>query len=289
MTQQPFLKPVGAGPEGTEPPGTTEADRRTSSKARADRPLPTDRLRFANQEQVLIEVANLSGNNRRGITAEEMSTAIGLKGGTGGLNSRFFRSANWFEAVGRGEYTASRGLLDYVQHINVDPTAKYEAAAGMRDEVRGSWFWTALEPLLVGGRPIKQTVALLALAKAAGASDHTDQLDTILEWLTWVGLIVRDGDTITLRAAAGSAATEEKDTPAEADDEDTAPSEDDQQLSIDSRHDTLVSSGPQGGGSGDTKALVEFNMSVRITAEDARSLSDEQMKFLIEFAEKLRR
>ena len=117
-------------------------------------------------------MAALSGNNRRGVTAESMSAAVGLKGGTGGLNSRFFRTAGWFDGVGRGEYTASPGLLQYVRHTSVAPDDTFAATSLMREEVKQSWFWEVLEPMLASGQPVKATVALLQLANTANATSH---------------------------------------------------------------------------------------------------------------------
>jgi hypothetical protein len=295
MTQQTHLRSIDdqarftAAKEVTDnsatPPGGQASDpSRSPAKARADKALPTDRLRFNNQEQVLLEVAHLSGNSRRGCTAEEMSASIGLKGGTGGLNSRFFRSAGWFEGVGRGLYTASQGLREYARHITIDPDDQFTASALMRDESRKSWFWNTLEPMLETGRPLAVRTALLALAKEAGASDHAAQLETIVEWLAWVGLIVREGDSIRLREASELVAQE---SIAELDQQNGAGLESDHVV-IDEEVGPTPVVEPARQPVEDTGALVSFNLSVRLTADDVKELSDEKMQFLIDFASKLR-
>jgi hypothetical protein len=299
MSTQSYLQPVGeqqalskAGTEtadngqtGPTPPsgGDVGGSARTA-RPRAEKALPTDRLKFDNQLKVLRNVAITSGNNRRGSTAEAMSAAIDLSGGTGGLNSRFFRSAGWFESVGRGEYTASPGTLAWNQHTSIDPDARYEATALMRTEVKGSWFWETLEPLLVTGQPVAIKLALLELAKAAGATNHAAQLETIVQWLVWVGLIVREGDQIRLRptepafekAASGADATHAGDP-------------------IDSGDDVMsaalagsFSTSEQTSTSSDSDAIVSFNMSVRLTAADMQSLDQEQRDFVLALAERLR-
>lgn len=273
------------------PPTGNGGNSKREARARAEKALPTDRLKFDNQVAVLRAVAATSGNNRRGSTAMAMSAAIGLNAGTGGLNSRFFRSANWFESVGRGEYTASSGVLAYHQHITIDPDAQYEATAKMRDEVRTSWFWTTLEPMLASGHPINMKLAVLELAKAAGASSHTDQLQTIIEWLDWVGLIVREEGQIKLRASEGQQPSQEQGQDDIIDDilnndelEGAAPADDEFSSPGESGAAAAAASPPQG----DLGAIVSFNMSVRLTAADMKSLDQEQRDFVLALAERLR-
>lgn len=263
--------------------GTDDRGPRAASKARSGEPLPTDRLKFDNQLAVLQNVAITSGNNRRGSTAEAMSAAIGLNGGTGGLNSRFFRSAGWFEAVGRGEYTASPGLLAWNTHIGIDPEGHYEACAKMREEVQSSWFWQTLEPMLISGQPISNKLAILELAKTSGASSHQAQLDTILDWLAWVGLIDRIGDQIQLHASQ----------PAEADDTSTVGADTADGATVET-HATGTTDSPKGAGEGqaaaggDMDAIVSFSMSVRLTANDMAALDGDQRDFILSLAERLR-
>lgn len=271
----------------TPPGGSIPPSSRTQFKARPERPIPTDRLRFDNQVQVLKTVASLSGNNRRGVDAETMSAAIELKGGTGGLNSRFFRSVNWFESVGRGEYTASPGLLLYSRHINIDPDGHYEATEGMRGEMRRSWVWEVVGPMLESGNPIREKALLLPLAQAAGAQNHTAQLETIIEWLVWVGLALRDGEFVKL------AETEQSTSVAIPDDgssEPTGPTE----LNCPIRTESVeiappgTDEGRRGPVNAGSDAIISFNISVRLTAHDVQNLSDDQMQFVMGLAEKLR-
>jgi hypothetical protein len=273
---------------GTPPPGgTTPTNTRSTAKARPERPIPTDRLRFDNQLEVLKAVASLSGNNRRGVGAETMSASIGLKGGTGGLNSRFFRSVNWFDAVGRGEYTASPGLLAFQQHINVDPEGLVEATAGMRSEIRRSWVWEVVGPMLESGNPVREKAVLLALAQAAGATNHTTQLETIIEWLVWVGVIVRDGEQIRLAgpvpAIPDEVAEDEGDVTGLGDLE---PEQD----MVDAAEEITDPTPPVATAVAEPvdKAIISFSVNVRLTADDIKTLGDDEMRFVMDLAEKLR-
>lgn len=275
---------------GTTPPGGTSVppSTRSQAKARPERPIPTDRLRFDNQLEVLKAVASLSGNNRKGVTAETMSAAIGLSGGTGGLNSRFFRSVNWFDTVGRGEYTASDGLLAYVQHVNVDPDETFEATVGLRGEMRRSWVWETVGPLLESGHAVREKAILLALAQAAGAQKHTPQLETIVEWLVWVGLVVREGESIRLSEAAP--ATEPQTDEVFGDDEG-----DQNRVEDEDKAESGSSISPEAETSTEQvtekpidNAIISFSVNVRLTAEDVKTLGEDEMAFVMSLAEKLR-
>jgi hypothetical protein len=303
MTTQPFLHSVqgnnarfesgsetvdngaaAAAPPAPPTSGGGDSERGARSmKARPDKAIPTDRLRFDNQVRVLQYVAQASGNTRRGCDAEDMSAALDLKSGTGGLNSKFFQAAGWFEPVGRGAYTASAGAIEWNRHIAIDADGQYAAAAGLRREVTSSWFWETLGPILESGQPISKKVALLELAKAAGATNHTLQLETILDWLDWVGMIIREADQVRLR------------TESSGDDEDGA----DQALSatvVDVAVDTdaVSSDGSAAGepappaGLPESDAVVSFNLSVRLTADNVRELDQEQRDFILALAERLR-
>lgn len=274
----------------TPPSGSTPGGGRAQAKGRPERPIPTDRLRFDNQLEVLRSVASMSGNNRRGVDAETMSAAIGLKGGTGGLNSRFFRAAHWFESVGRGEYTASEGLLAYWRHINVDPEDAYGATATMRGEVRRSWFWETISPMLESGQPVRERALLLQLANAAGTTDHTTQLETIIEWLAWVGLVERDGDMVRL---AGAGPVDEPSSESATEplaDEGASTDQRDESLSAIEEGEGPVQAPRATARAAESTddAIISFNVSVRLTADDVKNLNDDQMAFVMGLAEKLR-
>ena len=165
-------------------------------KARADRSLPTDRLSFDKQVDVLRAIAQMSGSNRRPVTAEDLSASIGLRGNTGGLSNKFFRDSGWVVSAGRGMYTATDPLLEYHRHLNVDPQDMGGARRHLAGAARDSWYWEVVEQLLDGGA--RQTMILHALSKAAGAYDHMPQLQLILTWLEWLGLVRREGDLVLM-------------------------------------------------------------------------------------------
>lgn len=276
---------------GNTPPGggdDREKASRSASKPRAELAIPTDRIKFDNQVRILRSVASTSAGGRA-ITADAMSAAIGLSGTTGGLNSKFFQSANWFIRTGRGEYTASPGAIAWNQHLMIDPNAHFDAAAKLRDEVVHSWFWKTLAPLLSSGQPVSTSLALLELAKAAGATDHRTQLEMILQWLEWVGLVDRTDEGIRLRQQPDSVpqADEEVDGATVVDGAAAVPD------AVEERAPEITEVADAGTAAPDVRisdpdAVVSFNLSVRLTAENVKSMNEDERNFILELAARLR-
>jgi hypothetical protein len=248
-------------------------------------------MNFDKQVEVLRFIAQFSGNGKRPVTAEDLSAAVGLKGGTGGLSNKFFRDSGWIVSAGRGAYAAADPLVAYHRHLNVDPQDFQGARRFLATSVRGSWYWEALEPMLEGG--VRQTMALHTLSKEAGANDHTPQLLMILEWLEWLGLIRREGDLVFPVTSETDVQGEPDDAPDElaggvamhdADSDETASAGG----TSDARQPVTSQRPAAAPGEVDTSALVSFSFSVRITADDAAKLSGEQLQSLLDFAQKLR-
>jgi hypothetical protein len=272
------------------PPNSGSAAK--AQKQRANRSLPTDRLSLDKQIDVLRAIAQMSGNGRRPVTAEDLSAAIGLKGHTGGLSNRFFRDSGWAEPAGRGMYAATEPLLDYHRHLNVDAQDVVGARRYLAAAAQSSWYWGAIEPMLDEGGA-RQTMILHALSKAAGAYDHTPQLMLILAWLDWLGLVRREGELLFRSDMVSRASEDDGDSVVDLDgrneDQDSQLVDPDCEVgSEDSDPTSTLESDSSQVGRVETPALVSFSFNVRITAEDAAKLTSEQLHDLLAFAEKLR-
>jgi hypothetical protein len=270
--------------------GTGNASTR-AQKQRAEKSLPTDRMTFDKQVEALRSIAQIGGSGRRSVTAEDISPNVGLKGGTGGLSNKFFRDSGWIAPVGRGAYSATDALMDYHRHLNVDPTDSRGARQYLAASARTSWYWEALEPMLEGG--IRQTTVLHTLSREAGATDHTVQLQMLLNWVEWLGLIRRDGETVYPVATSPEAASPDQ-SEAASDDLAERPTPQDASASGAANPDA-TNAAPVAAlqpaavpGEADVSALVSFSFNVRITADDAAKLNSEQLQSLLAFAEKLR-
>lgn len=316
MASQPHLKSVGndgvqtfigevsdspTAPNLTAPPvgGPPRRDgdgagTRSAQRQRAERNLPTDRLSFEKQVEALRAIAQLSGSAKKPVKAETISASLGLKGNTGSLSNKFFWDTGWITPAGRGAYAATDELLAFNNHLGIDAEDQVGAKRYLLGSARGAWYWQEIETM-VQGAGVREKAVLLALVKAAGASaERRQQMLLILDWLTWLGLIRRDGDIVVAGAGADQAAAimvapeteaepenglrglgaEQAEVPVDALDEQSAP-----EASTPTRSTPSVPL---------DDAMVSMNFSVRITADDAVKLNEDQLRTLLEFAEKMR-
>jgi hypothetical protein len=326
MSTPSYLHSVPGEPwigSSTEPPTRTEAAQASdttsgaggqpptggaqrSLKQRAEKSLPTDRLSFDKQVEVLRSIARFSGGGKRPVTAEDLSASIGLRGNTGGLSNKFFLDCGWVERVGRGSYAATDDLLEYHRHLNVDEEDAAGARARLIGPVKASWFWQVVGPLVEGGA-VREKMALHALSKEAGAFDHTSQLQLILSWLEWLGLIKRDGELLSAGSggsmeshptqadlvsdAPASQAVKTQSSGSAAVDEhprETHSAAAEERASVESTPSPTPAVTSQDGPENDRDALLTFNFSLKMTADDVVKLDNAQLTALLNFAEKLR-
>ena len=276
--------PLDSGSAGGAPPkGGDGSGTRPNQRARAEKNLPTDRLGFDKQIEALRAIAQLSGTAKRPVTAEAISSALGLKGNTGGLSNKFFRDNGWIEPAGRGEYIAADSLVNFGRHLGMDSNDLDGARKYLAATARENWHWQEIADRL-HGQGLPTSAVLHALAKAAGASaEHRQQLELVIDWLGWLGLVRREDDKVMAVTPEHDSRAAEAPTPDEsardvqhateavAESEEPAPAQREAEL-------TPVLDG----------ALVSMNFSVRITADDATKLSDDQLRTLLDFAEKMR-
>jgi hypothetical protein len=273
-------------PPGDQPP-TGRGSNRSGSKPRSEHPLPSDRLTFDKQRDVLLAIAQMGGSVKRAVTAEECSAAVGLKGGTGGLSNRFFCDAGWVDFAGRGNYAPSDALVEYYRQTSIDPTSEMTAREHLRATMKSAWFWGVLEPLL-GPGGLRRNLAVMQLSKAAGTTDHTPQLHLILEWVEWVGLVRREGDLLHATVAASDVATNEDQEDATPDVTPTSAPDAASAAAVVQDDDPAPAALRPATDAPIDESLVSFSFNVRITADDAAKLSGEQLATILAFAEKLR-
>lgn len=303
MSAQPFLQSVNTSFAGEvhEPPsvpqgfgGSTSGEppapnsTRAVQKQRAEKSLPTDRHGFEKQVEALGSIAQLSGNSKRPVNAEDVSASLNLKGNTGGLSNKFFRDCGWVESSGRGAYVATDDLLAYRRHLAVDPSDLAGSFAYLVPAARRSWFRQEIGDMLEGAG-VRETMVMHALAKAAGAtSNHMAQLKLIVDWL---GLVVRDGELLQAKQEAASVGSvtpevdEETGTPAaepaaDAQTETPGPAADTSDFPPPTRTITPTLGGDE--------PMLSMHFSVRMTADDVAKLSGDQLQGLLAFAEKMR-
>jgi hypothetical protein len=268
---EPTAEPKSATASGSTGAPVPPAAGRPNARTRARKSLPTDRLKFEAQIELLQRFGRISGSQKRLVTTEEVARAQKVSANTAGLNNGFFVDAGWLQKQGRGHFIATDALLKYVQKVQFDTENAAAAAALLAETMRNSWYWQSLANQ-VGNGGLPRGEALVILSTEAGAGqEYKVQLDHVLNWLQYVGLIRLD-EKMVMPVAAGAAAVREVR-------DDGAMSDDD--------------AGERGLGDGvnDRRAdgrqerkdvILAVSVDFRLTAGELATLSPEQIKALFE-------
>jgi len=234
--------------------------------------LPTDRVKFDMQVDILRTYARLSGG-RRPVNSEQIAKAINVSTNTASLSNGFFVECGWLDRVGRGQYVATEATVQYNRRMEFAGTPS--AVNLLADTIMSSWFWLTLEPALREGR-LSRTEALVLLSTEANTSpEHRPQLENVLQWLQFLGLIQVEGDYVLARTSAASSGDVGETVGAEPEGEidlnaKTGPGAD--------KTDDRRASAARAGNSGDV--VIAFSTDLRLTSEDLKALSPEQITAL---------
>jgi hypothetical protein len=168
---------------------------------RPDKPskvLPTERVRFEKQLDLLRAYAAVSGQANKVVNVEQVANVAKLNGSTVSLCNGFFVDVHFLDRSPSGGFIPSPEVMSFQRaHAWSPDTAATKLAPLLAD----TWFYQRLQPKLAMG-PLDRTEAVHDLADAANAhKKYESQLYMLLDYLEAAGLIRRDGDT--LRAAVG--------------------------------------------------------------------------------------
>lgn len=183
-----------------------EKAQKAASKAQKTRPtkiLPTDRITFSRQLDLLRAFAAASGQNGKVVTNEEVADIVNMSSSTVSMANAFFKDAG-FLRQGEGGYLPSGEVVAFNLAYQWNPdTASHKLSPLLRE----SWFAKAIMPKLAF-RPLDEGEAIATLAEAAAAGpDYRGQLRLLLDYLEAAGLVQRDGNLIRLAQTGVAAAT----------------------------------------------------------------------------------
>jgi hypothetical protein len=191
-----------------------EAQSGQTQKDRAARPtkfLPTDRIKFSRQLDLLRAYAAASASTGKVVTNQEVSRIMEMQASTVSLANPFFADVGFLQKFENG-YAPTMDVISYSRAFEWNPETAARKLAPMLEQ---SWFMTALWPSLKM-RPMRVDEALTVLAEEAQAPPkYRPQLKTLLEYLEVAGLITSENGDIRLMKTAS--------TPADKPGEDGAP------------------------------------------------------------------
>ncbi len=175
--------------------------------------LPTPRIAFGKQLDLLRAFAAASGPDKRAVGNADTSKYVGLSANTVSLANPFFADVGLIERVGGG-FVPSQAVVNFAQAFEWDADGASHELAPVFGQ---SWFGSALLPRL-GFASLSEKEALQIIDAAAEAGPkYENQLRILLDYLEVTGLIEREGGNV--RSAPPRAAARgqqaEKDTDAD--------------------------------------------------------------------------
>ncbi len=204
-------KPASNGHRKTKSKGHRPGPKPRKEGSRPARSLPTNRIAFAKQLDILRAYAAASGPTGKTVRLREVAEIVKMNPDTITMANGFFVEVGFVHRVD-GALLPAPEVISYSQahQWNADT-----AATKLGPLVRDSWFGKALMPTLTFGG-IEEKAALEKLALEASASpEYKSQVSMLLEYMQAAGVIVRDGSIIKLNRAnpAAAPAVEERAAP----------------------------------------------------------------------------
>lgn len=163
--------------------------------------LPTDRIIFRKQMDLLRAYGAASGPNRKAVKGKDVAEIVGMADTTASLASAFF-TENKLVSKGEGGFIPSDAVIAFTQAHEWKPeTASRELGPLLKE----TWFGKLMMTRL-GFGPMTDTDALTVLSQEAGAGKQYEaKLKILLDYLEAGGLIVRENGSIR-KAQQGPAA-----------------------------------------------------------------------------------
>ncbi|MEX2156342.1 MAG: hypothetical protein WD773_05830 [Gemmatimonadales bacterium] len=176
----------------------------SGAKARPIKTLPTDRIKFDKQLDLLRAYAAISGPTLKSVSNKDVAGVVEMVASTVSISNKFFSEMGFLLAASDGGYTPASDVVSYVRAYEWKPeTAAYKLAP----TILRTWFAERLVPKL-RYRQMDEAEAITDLAEEAAASQvYQNQLKILLDYLTASGIIVRENGRVNLGPQANAVAS----------------------------------------------------------------------------------
>lgn len=185
----------GDTPDAPAASGETPA----KGRPRTSHPLPTDRIAYAKQLEVLRAFAVAAADNGGTASNPNVAELTKMSHHTVGLATPFFVDAGLLTRADRGRFRPSEAVTEYSRAYQWSPD---RAGANLAPIFRKSWFGQLiLQRVAVTAR--EEDEILIALSSAAGATtEHRQQLAMVIEFAILSGIVARSGNQLVATTTA---------------------------------------------------------------------------------------
>jgi hypothetical protein len=230
-------------------------------KAKPTKVLPTDRINFKRQLELLRGYAIASGPQNKPVTQKEIAAIVQMSETTPYLANAFFLDIGLLIRVDGGLLIPSEEVRAFQVAFQWNAET---AAHKLRPLFANSWFANAIVPSATL-HPLSETEALARLADMSSAGpQYRTGLKTLLEYLEAVGLIVKDGDQIK---AASTHAAQVTTVPAQPERTQNPPTPEPKEFKA--AISTAFNQGPEG--------IVQFHVSIKVNMAELSGWKPERI------------
>jgi hypothetical protein len=169
-------------------------------ESRPTKTLPTDRISFDKQLDILRAYAAASAGGTKSATLDEVSAVVKMAVTTISMANPFFSNIGLITKSDMS-YLPSGDVVGFLRAYDWN---KETASRKLAPTISQTWFWEAISPLVSYG-PQEQDALITALAEACSAGpEYRKQLGILIDYAVAAGLVERDGTQI--RAPKSSSA-----------------------------------------------------------------------------------
>jgi hypothetical protein len=183
----------------------TKSKPKSQTEVRPSKTLPTERISFDKQLDILRAYAAATAQGTKSATLDEVAAIVGMAPTTVSMANPFFSNVGLISKTDAGSYMPAAEVVSFLRAYEWNrETASHKLAPIIRE----TWFSKTLLPRLSYG-PLEEDSAITALAEEASAGpEYRKQLGILIEYAIAAGLVERDGTQIRLmRASTAVAAT----------------------------------------------------------------------------------
>lgn len=180
---------------GNQKSGTQAIEKKPRpTRQRLRKALPTDRVTFGKQLDVLRAAAATSGAERKLVSNEQIAKVVNIHFGSISNCNPFFLEAGLFTRHKHQNIPCDE-VFAYAERYEWEPE---RAAQKLAPVIRKTWFYLTLAPKLTF-RPLPLEDAISFLAEEAGATkEYRGQLLILIEYLRVAGIVSVEGNVVTL-------------------------------------------------------------------------------------------
>ncbi len=178
-------------------------------KAKLAKALPTDRVSFEKQSAIVRAYAAASGQEKKGVTNDEVATVMsGIAASSISICNPFFTDAGLLVQEGR-KLRPVEAVFD-LQHAH--QWNAETAGLKLRPIFSNHWAAKSLLPKLAFRQLTKDEAIGFLAEESKAQKGHRKNLETLLDFLDYAGVIQLDGNTV-LKANPPDVAKDEEEVP----------------------------------------------------------------------------